>query len=209
MKVSVLRVKFQGICIEGQVSGGLCWESNFKGSCVESPVLTGLCWESSFNGSVLRVKFQQVCVESQVSTGLCLESSFNRSVLERQVSRGLWWVKFKGKLTDCCCFFLQTILFTTDEEILEAVSQYDEQFDGDVFSDDSDEGEMERPKTADEGSGVSWYSVYDYVMHNRRSQIVPCDHPTIPHIGHLIMPPLPKLYWIMPPFVTISRCRMT
>ena len=48
-------------------------------------------------------------------------------------------------------FFPQTILFTTDEEILESVSRYDEAYDGDTFSDDDWEEDVpfERPKTAD------------------------------------------------------------
>ena len=54
--------------------------------------------------------------------------------------------------------FLQTILFTMDEEILEAMAQYDQTYDGD----EEDEDELlrscyfERPSTADLGEkGVS------------------------------------------------------
>lgn len=54
--------------------------------------------------------------------------------------------------------FLKTILFTMDEEILEAMAQYDQTYDGD----EEDEDELlrscyfERPSTADLGEeGVS------------------------------------------------------
>lgn len=56
------------------------------------------------------------------------------------------------------CIYLQTILFTMDEEILEAMAQYDQTYDGD----EEDEEELlrscyfERPSTADLGEeGVS------------------------------------------------------
>ncbi|XP_064624370.1 katanin-interacting protein-like isoform X2 [Lineus longissimus] len=68
---------------------------------------------------------------------------------------------FKGEITRACGgviggteAFGDTILFSTDEEILDAVSQYDEQFEGDEFSDSSEEEEEERPTTADDGEGV-------------------------------------------------------
>ena len=49
--------------------------------------------------------------------------------------------------------FFQTILFTTDENILEAVSKNDDAFEGDLFSDDEpDDVPFERPRTADQGS---------------------------------------------------------
>ena len=57
-----------------------------------------------------------------------------------------------------CYVILQTILFTMDEEILEAMAQYDQTYDGDV----EDEDELlrscyfERPSTADlDEQGVS------------------------------------------------------
>ena len=59
--------------------------------------------------------------------------------------------------------FLKTILFTMDEEILEAVAQYDQTYDGD----EQDEDELlrscyfERPSTADLGEeGVSNLILY-------------------------------------------------
>ena len=48
----------------------------------------------------------------------------------------------------------QTILFTMDEEILEAVSRYDGVFESDLLlelEDDIGEDEVERPVTADKG----------------------------------------------------------
>ena len=45
----------------------------------------------------------------------------------------------------------QTILFTMDDEILEAVSHFDQAFEADIVMDDVDEEEDERPRTADEG----------------------------------------------------------
>ena len=48
--------------------------------------------------------------------------------------------------------FLQTILFTTDEGILEEVSKNDDAYEGDWLSDDEpDDVPFERPSTADEG----------------------------------------------------------
>lgn len=55
------------------------------------------------------------------------------------------------------CFF-QTILFTMDEEILEAMAQYDQTYDGDVETEDDllRSCYFERPSTADlDEHGVS------------------------------------------------------
>lgn len=50
---------------------------------------------------------------------------------------------------------LQTILFTTDEAILEAVSKHDDAFEGETFSDADDEMPVQRPSTADADDDVS------------------------------------------------------
>ena len=44
---------------------------------------------------------------------------------------------------------LQTILFTTDEVILEAVSKNDEAFEGEMLSDTDEDVPFQRPSTAD------------------------------------------------------------
>lgn len=44
---------------------------------------------------------------------------------------------------------LQTILFTTDEAILEAVSKNDEAFEGEMLSDSEEDLPFQRPSTAD------------------------------------------------------------
>ncbi|KAK3091145.1 hypothetical protein FSP39_017488 [Pinctada imbricata] len=67
---------------------------------------------------------------------------------------------FKGEIARACGgieggteAFGDTILFTTDETILEAVSKNDDAYEGDLFSDDEpDDVPFERPSTADEGS---------------------------------------------------------
>ena len=51
---------------------------------------------------------------------------------------------------------LQTILFTMDEQILEAVSQHDEAYEGEMLDED-EPFDVERPTTADDGgSGVGF-----------------------------------------------------
>lgn len=49
---------------------------------------------------------------------------------------------------------MQTILFTTDEDILELVSHYDQTFEGDIEDEDPGRDMVERPKTADKGDEV-------------------------------------------------------
>ena len=51
--------------------------------------------------------------------------------------------------------FLQTILFTTDEGILEAVSKNDDAFEGEMLSDEEKDVPFERPSTADAEDDVS------------------------------------------------------
>ena len=53
--------------------------------------------------------------------------------------------------------FLQTILFTEDEEILELISRHDEAYvaDEDWFSSSQDEDTTPRPKTTDQGEVTS------------------------------------------------------
>ncbi len=46
---------------------------------------------------------------------------------------------------------LQTILFTTDEDILEQVSQFDKTFEADIYMEDDLDDDVERPSTADNG----------------------------------------------------------
>ncbi|KAJ8319370.1 hypothetical protein KUTeg_004461 [Tegillarca granosa] len=59
-----------------------------------------------------------------------------------------------------------TILFSTDEEILEAVSRNDEAYEGDLFSDDEpDDVPFERPSTADEGEDVFLHFLSRLVIH--------------------------------------------
>ncbi|CAH1795086.1 unnamed protein product [Owenia fusiformis] len=66
---------------------------------------------------------------------------------------------FKGEIARACGgvmggteAFGDTILFTTDEEILENVSRYDDAYESEAFSDDDweDDVPFERPRTADE-----------------------------------------------------------
>ncbi|KAL4239443.1 hypothetical protein ACF0H5_000258 [Mactra antiquata] len=68
-------------------------------------------------------------------------------------------VIFKGEIARACGgveggteAFGDTILFTMDEGILEAVSQNDEAYEGEMLSDD-EPFDVERPSTADEGDG--------------------------------------------------------
>ena len=49
----------------------------------------------------------------------------------------------------------QTILFTTDETILERVSQHDEAFEVEMLSDGEEDIAFERPSTADADDDVS------------------------------------------------------
>ncbi|XP_013084186.2 katanin-interacting protein-like isoform X2 [Biomphalaria glabrata] len=63
---------------------------------------------------------------------------------------------FKGEIARACGgieggteAFGDTILFTTDEAILEAVSKHDDAFEGETFSDADDEMPVQRPSTAD------------------------------------------------------------
>lgn len=49
---------------------------------------------------------------------------------------------------------MQTILFTTDEDILESVSHYDQTFEVDIEDEDLGRDMVERPKTADKGDEV-------------------------------------------------------
>ena len=44
---------------------------------------------------------------------------------------------------------MQTILFTTDEGILEAVSKYDDAFEVEMLSDGEEDVPFKRPSTAD------------------------------------------------------------
>ena len=51
-------------------------------------------------------------------------------------------------------YFVQTILFTVDEDILERVSRYDTAFETDLMVElglDTGEEERDRPRTADKG----------------------------------------------------------
>lgn len=53
----------------------------------------------------------------------------------------------------CFVSLWQTILFTTDENILEAVSKNDDAYEGDMLDDsEPDDVPFERPSTADGGS---------------------------------------------------------
>lgn len=53
-------------------------------------------------------------------------------------------------------YIFQTILFTTDENILECVSRNDDAYEGEMFdSDEPDDVPFERPRTADAGDEVS------------------------------------------------------
>ena len=49
----------------------------------------------------------------------------------------------------------QTILFTTDEDILEEVAAHDQQFEVDVLAELEEEEDMKRPLTADVSAGTS------------------------------------------------------
>jgi len=49
---------------------------------------------------------------------------------------------------------LQTILFTTEEDILELVSQHDQAFEMDTIVDNDVEEDELRPRTADEANSV-------------------------------------------------------
>lgn len=44
---------------------------------------------------------------------------------------------------------MQTILFTTDEEVLDAVSRNDDAFEGDMLSEGEEDIPLQRPRTAD------------------------------------------------------------
>ena len=61
---------------------------------------------------------------------------------------------------------LQTILFSTDESILEAVSKNDEAFEGEMLSDAEEDVPFERPSTADneEDDEVGLVAVYFEVL---------------------------------------------
>ncbi|XP_078693037.1 katanin-interacting protein-like isoform X5 [Branchiostoma floridae x Branchiostoma belcheri] len=60
--------------------------------------------------------------------------------------------KASGLLQGDLDSFGDTILFTMDEEILEAMAQYDETYEGDVEDfDEEEEAPFERPRTADKG----------------------------------------------------------
>lgn len=63
----------------------------------------------------------------------------------------------------CVKCYLQTILFTTDEEILEAVSKNDDAFEGELLSDSEDDVPFQRPSTADnqEDDEVNLFSCYN------------------------------------------------
>ena len=50
---------------------------------------------------------------------------------------------------------LQTILFTTDEDILEKVAAHDQQFEVDMLAELEEEEDTERPLTADGSAGTS------------------------------------------------------
>ncbi len=50
--------------------------------------------------------------------------------------------------------YLQTILFSTDEEVLELVSRYDQTFEVDIEDEDFGREMTERPRTADKGDEV-------------------------------------------------------
>ena len=50
---------------------------------------------------------------------------------------------------------LQTILFTTDEDILEKVAAHDQQFEVEMLAEAEEEEDMERPLTADGSGGAS------------------------------------------------------
>ncbi|XP_059167114.1 katanin-interacting protein-like isoform X2 [Physella acuta] len=65
---------------------------------------------------------------------------------------------FKGEIARACGgieggteAFGDTILFTTDENILEAVSKNDDAFEGEMFSETEEEETIKRPSTADVG----------------------------------------------------------
>eukprot|EP00058_Branchiostoma_floridae_P025246 XP_002610736.1 hypothetical protein BRAFLDRAFT_126073 [Branchiostoma floridae] len=61
--------------------------------------------------------------------------------------------------------FGDTILFTMDEEILEAMAQYDETYEGDVEDfDEEEEAPFERPSTADKGKQLKLQT--DRWLHN-------------------------------------------
>ena len=50
---------------------------------------------------------------------------------------------------------LQTILFTTDEDILEKVAAHDQQFEVDMLAEAEEDEDMERPLTADGSGGAN------------------------------------------------------
>lgn len=59
---------------------------------------------------------------------------------------------------------MQTILFTTDEQILEAIANNDEMYEQDEFEDTflEEDPHYERPKTADSGSGEEvWSQIWE------------------------------------------------
>lgn len=59
---------------------------------------------------------------------------------------------------------MQTILFTTDEAILDAVSQNDEAYEGEMLSDD-EPFDVERPSTADAGEDkVQIMTIYNQLQ---------------------------------------------
>ena len=69
------------------------------------------------------------------------------------------------------CDSLQTILFTTDDAILEAVSLHDTAFEADALMDlEDEEEEMERPVTADKETEV-------------RTSLPPTSSSSIMHAG--------------------------
>ena len=59
---------------------------------------------------------------------------------------------------------LQTILFTTDEEILEKVAEHDHQFEVDMLADAEEEEDTERPLTADGSGGASQVELIIFLM---------------------------------------------
>ena len=60
-------------------------------------------------------------------------------------------------------FLFQTILFTTDEGILEQVSKNDAAYEVEMLSDD-EPFDVERPSTADEGDDKVWAEKFKVIV---------------------------------------------
>ena len=73
-------------------------------------------------------------------------------------TKGWGWRRVLIQTHFCFCFPFQTILFTTDEDILLAVAEHDDAFQGEIscyHGDEEVEPEPLRPRTTDVGCGNS------------------------------------------------------